>query len=165
VTLQARQTNAGLNHFLNTISVNWDTRQEPQTAFHTVTFHVTSSPTWSPPPPAMVPTRLALTGTVDVTDAASWLTLDLLGWLGGPPARITRTFADCNDCVLNLWVLQDQNRDTSADEWLTITSMGRTRYTTDSPSFSGSVPEPGSLTMGLFGAVLLTLAIRRRGRR
>lgn len=162
-TFRAVATNAGLDWFQNMISVDWDTRSEPQDAPHTVVYHVVSNPTWSPPPPPMVTTVLALTGIVNVTDTKSSLTLDLVGILGGPISELTGTFnsVNCSQCVLNTWLYKDQNRDDTADEWLTISSVGRTRYVTDSPTFQGAIPEPRSLSMTVLGVLAIVLLRRR----
>lgn len=164
VSFEAKQTSAGLNRFLDTIHVDWDTRQAPQNAEHTVTFHVFTTPTWTAPPPDLIPTVLGLTGHVHVTDAPSSLSLDLIGWLGGPKSEIkgTLTPANCGECDLNQWVYKGQARDPTADEWLTVKSIGRVTYKTDSPVFAGEIPEPGSLGMALLGAALLLGAAARR---
>ncbi len=166
LTADADGSTAGLNNFYNSININYNSaaavqpNQTTQTGFaSTITF-----PTWDPSV-KIVDTSLTLNGAIEFPDPKASITLDLIGWLGGPPLEILKTFtsADCPPgsgfCSFRFTETNSQSVSNSALETLNITSVGRVLYQ-NNDTFVGAAPEP--TTFALLGLGLAGLRFARR---
>jgi len=144
---------------MNGIGMVYDTSSldQGQGAVYNVT--VITTPTWDPTVKS-VPTFLGLTGDVQIPDPTGSLNILLTGLLGGPiqAINITLTHANCAQCTLAIPSFAMQAPAVTANESLTLNSIGRVVYRTGTDTFDGAVPEPG--TLALFFAGLCSILVR-----
>lgn len=161
VRFGVEQSDAGINEFLDSISVIYDNSGFPQGNGYSAEFSVDTSPQWIPqplePPPA-VPTFLRLDGNVQIPDTSATLDIALTGMLGGPalnitPAQLNHT--NCAQCSLGISRSGNQFTAFHAIEVLSISSLGRSVYRTNSDAFDGSLPEPNCLALSGSGLLFL----------
>src|SRR5262249_16105644 len=152
-------TNAGLDFFMNGIGMVYDTSSLDQGQGAVYHFSVITTPTWDPTVKS-VPTFLGLTGNVQIPDPMGSLNILLTGLLGGPiqSINITLTHANCAQCTLAIPSFAMQAPAATANEDITLNSVGRVVYRTGTNTFDGSVPEPH--TLALFFAGLCPILVR-----
>jgi hypothetical protein len=167
-------SSAGLNNFLNTIDVHYNTAAAHVAGYaagNSWSDAVSTYPTWNV---NTVPTLLTLNGRVEFPDPNASIILTLTGLVGGAQLVITEEFTSgaCPPGAANCYVISAgsgfqsfsftnsnvQDVAAVAQETISITSVGRVIYQ-NNDTFVGVVPEPSSIFLvgsgylGLFGVV------------
>jgi hypothetical protein len=120
---------------------------------------------WSPGV-VQVTTLLRLDGRVDIFQQGAWAELLYQGFLGDPSSPVNTIFTDMISQDRNLGIVDiNRNAPPQSPAWaeLRITLDGGASYKAGgSPSFSGVVPEPGTLLLLATGLAGLGVGRRRR---
>jgi hypothetical protein len=160
---------AGFDYGQTGISEIWDMSSAPQGANAVVASivigAVTASPTWD------VDTAYAtlrLTGLVDIDDPDAYLSLTLIGMIGGDTLSVSETLtrANCGQ-QCNLASFPDAGTGGLVDtgdmsEYLMISSKGRVYYNANDPDPFTAVPEPTALLVVAIGFLFLVSLVRCR---